>query len=139
MDKQTNRRLTYLLILLIGLCIGFVWDSYLDRESKTMFTEVEYTSISKSDSVFIDDEFLENMSERFLFKKVANSVTSSVVYIETVIPVICLKMKTTIFQKNFGIVLYPEVLVQWVLVLSLAKMALSLPIIMLLRGRAIRV
>ena len=44
-------------------------DSYLDRDSKTMFAEVEYTSISKSDSVFIDDDFLENMSERFLFKK----------------------------------------------------------------------
>ena len=88
MDKlNTNRRLTYLLILLIGLCIGFVWDSYLDRDSKTMFAEVEYTSISKSDSVFIDDDFLENMSERFLFKKVANSVTSSVVYIETIVPV----------------------------------------------------
>ncbi len=84
---NTNRRLTYLLILLIGLSIGFVWDSYLDRDSKTMFAEVEYTSISKSDSVFIDDDFLENISERFLFKKVANSVTSSVVYIETIVPV----------------------------------------------------
>ena len=84
---KTNRRLTYLLILLIGLSIGFVWDSYLERRSTSMFTEVEYTSISKSDSVFIEDEFLENISERFLFKKVANSITSSVVYIETLIPV----------------------------------------------------
>ncbi|MBK98018.1 MAG: hypothetical protein CL672_04405 [Balneola sp.] len=82
-----NRRLTYLLLLLIGLSIGFVWDSYLDRDSKTMFAEVEYTSISKSDSVLIDDVFLENISERFLFKKVASSVTSSVVYIETIVPV----------------------------------------------------
>ena len=84
---KTNRRLTYLLILLIGLSIGFVWDSYLERRSTSMFTEVEYTSISKSDSVFIEDEFLQNISERFLFKKVANSITSSVVYIETLIPV----------------------------------------------------
>ena len=84
---NTNRRLTYLLILLIGLSIGFVWDSYLDRNIGHSFAEVEYTSISKSDSVFIDDEFLENISERFLFKKVANSVTLSVVYIETLIPV----------------------------------------------------
>ncbi len=84
---NTNRRLTYLLILLIGLSIGFVWDSYLDRSTRHSFAEVEYTSISKSDSVFIDDEFLENISERFLFKKVANIVTSSVVYIETLIPV----------------------------------------------------
>ena len=84
---NTNRRLTYLLILLIGLSIGFVWDSYLDRGTRHSFAEVEYTNISKSDSVFIDDEFLENISERFLFKKVANSVTSSVVYIETLIPV----------------------------------------------------
>ena len=84
---NTNRRLTYLLILLIGLSIGFVWNSYLDRNIGHSFAEVEYTSISKSDSVFIDDEFLENISERFLFKKVANSVTSSVVYIETLIPV----------------------------------------------------
>ena len=84
---NTNRRLTYLLILLIGLSIGFVWDSYLDRSTTPSFAEVEYTNISKSDSVFIDDEFLENISERFLFKKIAHSVTSSVVYIETLIPV----------------------------------------------------
>ncbi len=86
-NMNINRRLTYLLLLLIGLSIGFVWDSYLDRDSKTMFAEVEYTSISKSDSVLIDDVFLENISERFLFKKVASSVTSSVVYIETIVPV----------------------------------------------------
>ena len=86
-NMNINRRLTYLLLLLIGLSIGFVWNSYLDRDSKTMFAEVEYTSISKSDSVLIDDVFLENISERFLFKKVASSVTSSVVYIETIVPV----------------------------------------------------
>ena len=84
---NTNRRLTYLLILLIGLSIGFVWDSYLDLSTRHSFAEVEYTNISKSDSVFLDDEFLENISERFLFKKVANRVISSVVYIETLIPV----------------------------------------------------
>ena len=67
---NTNRRLTYLLILLIGLSIGFVWDSYLDRSTRYSFAEVEYTSISKSDSAFIDDEFLENISERFLFKNI---------------------------------------------------------------------
>ncbi len=102
MDKMSiNRGLTYLLILLIGLSIGFVWDSYLDRDSKTMFAEVEYTSISKSDSAFIDDEFLENIGERFLFKKVANSVTSSVVYIETVVPLVYPDDENHNFSKDF--------------------------------------
>jgi serine protease Do len=84
---STNRYLTYVLLLLIGLTIGFLWDGYMDRNQLNTIDSLKFTTISKSDSSFIDESVLLELGERFLFRKVADEVTPSVVYIETLVPV----------------------------------------------------
>jgi len=84
---NTNRFLTYVLLLLIGLTVGFLWDGYMERSRLSTMDELTITTISKSDSTFIDESILLSLGERFLFRKVADEVTPSVVFIETLIPV----------------------------------------------------
>jgi len=85
--RKRDRFLTGLLLILIGVFIGTLIALYTINDDLAPLSEVGYTEITKSESPFFEDEELANVDPRFIFKTIASSVTPSVVYIETIIPV----------------------------------------------------
>lgn len=74
-------------MILIGVFIGTLVALYTINDDLAPLSEVRYTEVKKSESPFFEDEELADIDPRFIFKNIASSVTPSVVYIETIIPV----------------------------------------------------
>tara|TARA_R110002073_G_scaffold237509_1_gene398582 strand:+ start:24641 stop:26155 length:1515 start_codon:yes stop_codon:yes gene_type:complete len=85
--RKRDRFLTGLLLVLIGISIGTLVALYSLNDDLAPLSEVRYTEITKSESPFFEDEELADIDPRFVFKTIASTVTPSVVYIETIIPV----------------------------------------------------
>ncbi len=84
--KGRDKLFTGILLLLIGVLIGIIL-TFL-RQGNISFdnTEVKFTEINRSEIPAWSDEDLEKIDDRFVFRSVANTVTPTVVYIETVVP-----------------------------------------------------
>ncbi|MTI87560.1 MAG: PDZ domain-containing protein [Balneolaceae bacterium] len=85
--RKRDFLLTGLLLVLIGVTIGTLVALYTINDELAPLAEVKTTEINKSSEPFITDEELEEKDARFLFKKIAEEVTPTVVYIEAIIPV----------------------------------------------------
>ena len=85
--KTRDRYLTGILLVLIGISIGTIFALYTMNDSLAPLSEVRVTEVTKSSEPFFNDEQLASIDSRFVFKTIANSVTPSVVYIETIVPV----------------------------------------------------
>lgn len=85
--RKRDRLLTGTLLILIGVSIGTLVALYTINEDLAPLSEVRFTEITKSESPFFEDEELAAIDSRFIFKTIASTVTPSVVYIETIVPV----------------------------------------------------
>lgn len=85
--KVRDYLLTGTLLLLIGLTLGTFFSLYYFNNTYVPLSEVGYTEVKKSEDPFFTDENLEGIGGAFLFKKIAEKVTPTVVYIETIIPI----------------------------------------------------
>lgn len=85
--KVRDYLLTGVLLLSIGLTLGTLLSLYILDDGYTALSEVSITEVNKSSDPFFSDESLENIGGAFLFKKIAETVTPTVVYIETIVPV----------------------------------------------------
>lgn len=84
--KRRDRYLTAILLLLIGILVGALFTIYQQNEVND-HAEVEVTQVTQSTQPVFSDEDLEKLDGRFLFKKIAERVRPTVVYIETEIPI----------------------------------------------------
>lgn len=83
--KTRDRYLSGILLVLIGVILGTLFAFYQQNRVND-YADVEVTEIRHSSNPVFSDEQLEKMDPRFLFKKVAERVIPTVVYIETVVP-----------------------------------------------------
>jgi len=81
--KTRDRYLTGILLVLIGVLIGMSFVVYRQQNAINDQADVKMTTIKHSDQPLFTDEELSKLDDRFLFKKVAERVTPTVVYIET--------------------------------------------------------
>ncbi len=79
--------LTALLLLLIGITLGTIFALYTINPELAPLSEVKVTEVTRSETPDFEDEDLEVYDARFIFKRIAEDVTPTVVYIETIIPV----------------------------------------------------
>jgi serine protease Do len=79
--------LTALLLILIGISLGTIFALYTLNPDLAPLSEVNITEVTRSETPLFDDEDLTGYDARFIFKKIAEEVTPTVVYIETIIPV----------------------------------------------------
>ena len=84
--KRKDLILTAILLLMIGITAGTLIALYTINEELAPLAEVRTTEITRSEEPFISDEELEGADARFLFEKIAEKVTPTVVYIEAIIP-----------------------------------------------------
>lgn len=85
--KKRELYLTALLLLLVGISIGTIIALYSINPELAPLSEVNVTEVTRSESPYIEDDDLANYDARFIFKTIAEEVTPTVVYIETIIPV----------------------------------------------------
>lgn len=85
--RKRDLYLTGLLLLLVGVTFGTLVALYTLNSDLAPLAEVRYTEITKNDNPLFDEEKLANVDARFIFKTVAETVTPSVVYIETIVPI----------------------------------------------------
>lgn len=85
--KKKDLLLTGLLLLLIGATAGTLFALYTYNDDLAPLAEVKTTEITKNDSPLITEEALAGMDTRFLFRRIAEEVTPTVVFIEALIPV----------------------------------------------------
>jgi len=85
--KLRDYILSAVLLLLIGITLGTLFSMYSAEDAKPSLAEVKLTEIKKSEQSFFSDEKLANIDTRFLFRKIAEEVTPTVVYIESIIPI----------------------------------------------------
>lgn len=79
--------LTALLILLVGISLGTIFAIYTINPELAPLSDVEITEVKRSAKPFVEDEDLAVYDARFVFKNIAERVTPTVVYIETIVPV----------------------------------------------------
>lgn len=84
--KKRDFYLTALLLVLIGVSLGTIFALYAINPELTPLSEVNVTEVKKSDSPIFTDEELIDFDARFVFKRIAEEVTPTVVYIETIVP-----------------------------------------------------
>ncbi|MEX0844449.1 MAG: trypsin-like peptidase domain-containing protein, partial [Balneolaceae bacterium] len=84
--KRKDLILTGILLIMIGITAGTLIALYTINEELAPLSEVRTTEINRSKEPFISDEELEGADARFLFKKIAEEVTPTVVYIEAIVP-----------------------------------------------------
>ncbi len=84
--KKRDLILTGILLILVGVMMGTIFALYTINEELAPLAEVRVTEVKKSESPLFEDEDLAATDARFLFKTIAESVTPSVVYIETIVP-----------------------------------------------------
>lgn len=85
--KRKDLILTGVLLLMIGITAGTLIALYTINDELAPLSEVRTTEINRSEEPFISEEDLAGADARFLFKKVAEEVTPTVVYIEAIVPV----------------------------------------------------
>lgn len=85
--KRKDLILTAILLFMIGITAGTLIALYTINEELAPLAEVRTTEINRSEQPFISDEELERADARFLFRKVAEEVTPTVVYIEAIVPI----------------------------------------------------
>ncbi|MAO64859.1 MAG: hypothetical protein CL666_07645 [Balneola sp.] len=85
--KRKDLILTAVLLLMIGITAGTLIALYTINEELAPLAEVRTTEITRSEEPYLSDEQLEGADARFLFKKVAEEVTPTVVYIEAIVPI----------------------------------------------------
>jgi Do/DeqQ family serine protease len=85
--KRKDLILTAILLIMIGITAGTLIALYTINEELAPLAEVRTTEITRSEEPFITDEALEGADARFLFKKIAEEVTPTVVYIEAIVPI----------------------------------------------------
>lgn len=85
--KRKDLILTAVLLIMIGITAGTLIALYTINEELAPLAEVRTTEITQSGEPFISDEALEGADARFLFKRVAQEVTPTVVYIEAIVPI----------------------------------------------------
>lgn len=83
--KKSEKYLSLLLLLLIGVLIGMISMLFRQGSFKFDLAEVKVTEINRSTSPLFTPEQLEQIDDRFLFRSVARNVTPTVVYIETTV------------------------------------------------------
>lgn len=85
--KNRELYLTAVLLILIGVSIGTIFALYTLNPDLAPLSEVTVTEVKRSESPLFEDKDLVEFDSRFLFKAIAEEVTPTVVYIETIIPV----------------------------------------------------
>jgi len=85
--KARDRYLTGFLLILVGILIGTILTLYQQGLWVNDQAQVKFTEVMRSERPVLSDKMLENIDDRFLFKSVAEMVTPTVVYIETVVSV----------------------------------------------------
>lgn len=85
--KKREFYLTALLLLLVGVSIGTIFALYTINPELAPLSEVKITEVKKNDTPLFSEEDLAKIDTRFVFKSIAEKVTPTVVYIETIIPV----------------------------------------------------
>lgn len=83
--KRRDRYLTGILLILIGVLIGTILTMYQQGNWINDQAQVKFTEVKKSDTPAYTGEELSELDPRFLFKSVAERITPTVVYIETVV------------------------------------------------------
>lgn len=84
--KTRDRYLSGILLVLIGVIIGTLFAFYQQQNSVNDNAEVDVTQVEYSKKPLFSEEDLKKLDARFLFRQVADRVTPTVVYIETVVP-----------------------------------------------------
>ncbi|MEL7834526.1 trypsin-like peptidase domain-containing protein [Fodinibius sp. Rm-B-1B1-1] len=84
--KKSNRYLTGILLILIGIIIGSLFAIFSFYNPVDDRADVEVTEVKHSSQPLFTDEELGKLDARFLFKQVAERVTPMVVYIEASVP-----------------------------------------------------
>ncbi|MFV1884653.1 MAG: trypsin-like peptidase domain-containing protein [Balneola sp.] len=85
--KKRDIYLTGILLILVGVSIGTIFALYTINPDLAPLSEVKITEVKKSEAPLFTEEDLGKIDTRFVFKKIAEEVTPTVVYIETIIPV----------------------------------------------------
>ncbi|MBO6524056.1 MAG: trypsin-like peptidase domain-containing protein [Balneolaceae bacterium] len=85
--KKRDIYLTGILLLLVGVSIGTIFALYTINPDLAPLSDVKITEVKKSETPLFTEEDLGKIDTRFVFKKIAEEVTPTVVYIETIIPV----------------------------------------------------
>ncbi len=83
--KLRDKILSGVLILLIGVMIGMILMLFRQGSFTFDLAEVKITEINRSSTPIWNQEDLEKIDDRFIFRSVAGAVTPTVVYVETVI------------------------------------------------------
>ncbi|WP_138429892.1 trypsin-like peptidase domain-containing protein [Fodinibius saliphilus] len=84
--KRRDRFLSGILLVLIGVIIGTLIAFYQQQNMVDDRAKVKVTEVRHGRTPVFTDEELAKIDDRFLFKQIAEHVTPTVVYIETVIP-----------------------------------------------------
>lgn len=79
--------LTGILLILVGVSLGTIFALYTINPDLAPLSEVKITEVKKNDSPFFNEEDLAKYDTRFVFKTIAENITPTVVYIETIIPI----------------------------------------------------
>lgn len=85
--RRRDRYLTGILLILIGVLVGTILTMYQQGNWINDQAQVNFTEVKKSDTPVYSGEELGELDPRFLFKSVAERITPTVVYIETVVSV----------------------------------------------------
>ena len=85
--KKRDIYLTGILLILVGVSIGTIFALYTINPDLAPLSDVKITEVKKSETPLFTEEDLGKIDTRFVFKKIAEEVTPTVVYIETIIPV----------------------------------------------------
>jgi len=85
--RKRELYLTALLLILIGVSLGTIVALYSINPELAPLSEVNITEVKRAETPLFEDDDLVNYDARFVFKRIAETVTPTVVYIETIIPV----------------------------------------------------
>lgn len=85
--RRRDRYLTGILLILIGVLVGTILTMYQQGNWINDQAQVKFTEVKKSDAPIYNGEELSELDPRFLFKTVAERITPTVVYIETIVSV----------------------------------------------------
>jgi len=83
--KTRDRYLSGILLVFIGVLIGMSFVVYQQQNAIDDRADVKVTEVKHSKQPLFTDKELSKLDDRFLFKKVAERVTPTVVYIETLV------------------------------------------------------
>lgn len=85
--RKRDRYLTGILLILIGVLVGTILTMYQQGNWINDNAQVNFTEVKKSENPVYTNEELSKLDPRFLFKSVAEKITPTVVYIETIVSV----------------------------------------------------